>query len=189
MLKVIQSTPSKLLFLHKNFLTFVKEIFGLSDSGIFIIRFFFSACFFVTFQESAPLLIFLDFCPANSLSVVSCDTPFLVQLLANWNLWMAIVVLRASFYNYGFIFVHSNFAGLKKYFLPSFENHIANSYSLVRSNRKLALTYIWIMVAFFLWWPWQSTTKVMLLTKKETGKYCKYSHICQKGKRVLSSKL
>ena len=145
----LNSTPSKLLFLHKNFLTFVKEIFGLSDSGIFVIRFFFSACFFVTFQESAPLLLFLDLCPANSLSVVSCDTPFLVQLLANWNLWMAIVVLRASFYNYGFIFVHSNFAGLKKYFLAYFENYIANSYSLVRSNRKLALTYIWIMVAFF----------------------------------------
>ena len=146
--------------------------------------------FLRNFSRIGTTAAFPYLCPANSLSVVSCDTPFLVQLLANWNLWMAIVVLCASFYNYGVIFVHSNFAGLKKYFLAYFENYIANSYSLVRSNRKLALAYIWIMVAFFfLRWPWQSTTKVMLLTKKETGNYCKYSHICQKGKRVLSAKL
>ena len=60
------------LFMHRNFLTYVKEIFGLSDSGVFIC-FFFSACFFVTFQEWTSLLFF-DLCPGNSLSIVSYDT-------------------------------------------------------------------------------------------------------------------
>ena len=57
----------KLLFLHINFLTFVKEISGLLDSGIFVIliRFFFSVRFFVTFQESTPLLC-LYLCPAKT---------------------------------------------------------------------------------------------------------------------------
>ena len=60
------------LFLWRNFITYVKEIFGLSDSGIFIFIFFFSARFFVTFQESTSLL-FSDLCPGNSLSIVSYD--------------------------------------------------------------------------------------------------------------------
>ena len=59
------------LFLRRNFITYVKEIFGLSGSGIFIC-FFFSARFFVTFQESTSLL-FSDLCPGNNLSIVSYD--------------------------------------------------------------------------------------------------------------------
>ena len=59
------------LFLWRNFITYVREIFGLSDSGIFICSFF-SARFFVTFQESMSLL-FSDLFPGNSLSIVSYD--------------------------------------------------------------------------------------------------------------------
>ena len=67
----LDCTASKLEFFHRNFLTFLKGILRLSDSGFFI-SFLFSVRFFVTFQESTSLL-FLDLCPGNSLSIVSYD--------------------------------------------------------------------------------------------------------------------
>ena len=102
------------LFLRRNFITYVKEIFGLSGSGIFIC-FFFSARFFVTFRESTSLL-FSDLRPGNSLSIVSYDILSFGARVGNWNLWTATVVLRASLYNYSVIFVHANFAGFEKFF-------------------------------------------------------------------------
>lgn len=78
------AASSKLLFLHINFLTFVKEISRLLDSCIFVILicFFFSVRFFVTFQELTPLL-FLYLCLAKTFQQFLVIFCLLVQGLAN----------------------------------------------------------------------------------------------------------